>query len=324
MPAPQLLRKAFNSTQLGIATLMASYTAAFGQMAEPQQPEQKPDTLKDKAARVFNESEVTSTGWALPVAKLGTNTTLRTEVGYGDFTPGLFVNHKLGDGRGEIDAGFMNFSQNVFPLGDTLSFNSDGNLYSNGEQSGDQLGLRYKNTFNINSASRLDYAGFAGMSIDGFSPTVGVNAEYHRDLPGNWHFLGGAGVSYLGERDVVTLNGIAALQKTFTFEHFPDGRFTVGMQLKDEFGKDGRSRALAFTEYQTKFTKDGASWLYHFSGLFSAYAGTESHGGKAGVLYTPGKMSGGKKDFGVSFGPSVGWDSKQGGPQINLELRKGF
>lgn len=326
MPAPELVQKFVTATQLGITIGMASASTAFGQMAEPAPPEDKPDgTFKDKMTRVFRESEVTSTGWALPLAKLGDRTTLRTEVGYGDFTPGLFVNHKLAAG-GEFDAGFMNFSQNVFPLGDTLSFNSDGGLYSSGEQSGDQFGLRYKNKLDIDGKSRLEYSGFAGIALSGFSPSVGVNANYHRDLAGNWHFLAGAGVSYLGERDVVTLNGIAAVQKTFSFEHFPDGKWTLGVQLKEEFGgADARSRALAFTEYQTKFVgEDGPDWARKLSGLFSAYAGTESYGGKAGLLYTPGRMSGGKKDFGVSFGPSVGWDSRQGGPQINLELRAGF
>ncbi len=326
MSAPKFVRTLFNKTQVALGVGLASYTAAFGQMAEQQLPKENPDDgFKDRIKRVFNESEVTSTGWALPVAKLGEATTLRTEVGYGDFTPGLFVNHKLAEGKGEVDVGFMNFSQNVFPLGDTLSFNSEGNLYSNGEQSGDQLGLRYKNTFDLGKGARLDYAGFAGIAANGFSPTVGANAEYHRDLGGNWHFLGGAGVSYMGERDAVTLNGIAAVTKTFTFESLPDGRLTTGVQLKHEFGgEDARSRALAFVEYQTRLTKSDETWLRHVSALFTAYAGTESHGGKAGILYTPGKMSGGKKDFGVSFGPSVGWDSKQGGPQINLELRKGF
>ena len=325
MSAPKFVRTMFNKTQIAIGVGLASYTAAFGQMVEPQTPKEKDESFKDRVKRVFNESEVTSTGWALPVAKLGEATTLRTEVGYGDFTPGLFVNHKLQNGRGEFDAGFMNFSQNVFPLGDTLSFNSEGTLYSNGEQSGDQFGLRYKNTLDIDASSRLEYAGFAGIAANGFSPSVGVNANYHKDLSSNWHFLAGAGVSYLGEREAVTLNGIAAVQKTFTFETLPDGRFTAGVQLKDKFGgADAKSRALGFVEYQTRLTKSDDGWLRHVSALFTAYAGNESHGGKAGILYTPGKMSGGKKDFGVSFGPSVGWDSKQGGPQINLELRKGF
>lgn len=326
MPAPKLVQKFVSSAQVAAGVTLASATAAFGQMEEAQLPQEKPDTLKDKMTRVFNGSEVTSTGWALPVAKLGERTTLRTEVGYGDFTPGLFVNHKFAEGAGEIDAGFMNFSQNVFPLGDTLSFNSDGGLYSSGEQSGDQFGLRYKNTLQLGQGERLEYAGFAGVAANGFSPSVGVNANYHKDLSGNWHFLSGAGVSYLGEREAVTLNGIAAVQKTFSFNHFPDGKWTLGVQLKHEFGgADARSRALAFTEYQTKFVgEDGPAWLQKLSGLFTGYAGTESYGGKAGLLYTPGKMSGGKKDFGVSFGPSVGWDSKQGGPQINLELRAGF
>ncbi len=115
----------------------------------------------------MNPSDLDRLGAA--VAKLGEATTLRTEVGYGDFTPGFFVNHKLQGGRGEFDAGFMNFSQNVFPLGDTLSFNSEGTLYSNGEQSGDQFGLRYKNTLDIDSSSRLEYSGFAGIAASGFS-----------------------------------------------------------------------------------------------------------------------------------------------------------
>ena len=42
------------------------------------------------------------------------------------------------------------------------------------------------------------------------------------------------------------------------------------------------------------------------------------------MLYNPGKFGDKGRDFGVSFGPSVGWDSKEGGPQYNFELRAGF
>lgn len=319
-------RKALTSAKVGVGIGLASGTALFGQEATPQQPEDGGHDagVKNKLMEVFNHSEVSSTGWSLPLASLNSSgsTSLRAEVGYADATPGFYLRHVFESDRGQVDAGFMNFSQNVFPLGDTLSFNSKGDLYSNGEQTGDQLGLRYNNKLTLSPASSLEYAGFAGVSILNGAPSFGVNADYRHDM-GQWHLLAGAGLSWLGERDVLTFNAIGAAQRDFIFDSFPDGRLTAGLLLKEEFGKGGISRATAFAEYQTHLVKDGGpGWMKRISALFSAYGGTESYGGKAGVLYSPGKI--GKKDFGVSFGPSVGWDSKEGGPQYNFELRAGF
>jgi hypothetical protein len=299
----------------------------FGAEARAQSPADTNATpvITGKLHDMFNNSEVTSTGWSLPVATLDAagSTTVRAEVGYADATPGLYVRHAFAEGS-KVDAGFMNFSQNVFPLGDTLNFNSKGNLYSNGEQTGDQLGLRYSKTLTLGDVSSLDYAGFAGFSVKDGSPSVGINADYHRKL-GAWNLLAGAGVSWVGERKGSTFNAIAAVDRHFTFNNLPDGKFTTGLLLKEETTRDAQSRATLFAEYQTHVVKDdGPQWLHNVSGLFGTYAGTQSYGGKVGVLYSPGHIGDAKKDFGVSFGPSIGWDSKQGGPQINLELRAGF
>jgi hypothetical protein len=134
--------------------------------------------------------------------------------------------------------------------------------------------------------------------------------------------LAGGGAAWLGEKEGMALNAIGAAQHDFTYTTMPDGRLTMGIELKDQFGPRAQASATAFAEYQTHLEKDGPAWLHHLSALFGAYGGTQSYGGKAGILYTPHTV--GKKDFGVSFGPSIGWDSREGGPQVNLELRAGF
>lgn len=324
MSIKQVFKKALSSARVGVGLGIVSSGAFFAQEAQAQETNKVP-AITDKLHDIFNNSEVTSTGWSLPLASLNASgtTTFRAEVGYADATPGVYVRHTYADG-GKLDAGFMNFSQNVFPLGDTLNFNSKGDLYSNGEQTGDQLGLRYSRTMTLSDISSLDYAGFAGWSVQGGAPSVGVNADYHRKLGGQWNLLAGAGVSWLGERDGAAFNAIAAVDRHFTYQNFPDGKLTMGVLLKEEATRDAHSRATLFTEYQTHIAQDGPQWLHHISGLFGAYAGTQSYGGKVGVLYSPGKFGDKGKDFGVSFGPSVGWDSKERGPQINFELRSGF
>jgi hypothetical protein len=315
---------------------MVSLTALFGRYAEAQEtspPAPSPaasDTMTNNPSRlmqIFNNSEVTGTGWALPLAKLDASgsLTLRTELGYADPIPGLYVNDKFAPGAGEVDAGFMNFSQNIFPLGDTLNFNSKGDRYSNGEQTGKQLGLRYRNTFTFDNSSSLNYNAFVGYPAFGGGPSTGVNADMHEKL-GEWNLLQTASIAWLGERNVLALNSMAAASRTFSYTHLPDGKFTTGIELREEFGRKGESKATAFVEYQSHLVKqdEGPHWLRPFSALFGAYAGTQSHGGKVGLLYTPHGIGGENKDFGVSFGPSVGWDSRQGGPQYNFELRMGF
>ena len=316
-------RKALSSARLGIGLGLAGSAALCGQDARAQDTN-APPAITGKLHDIFNNSEVTSTGWSLPLASLNASgsTTLRAEVGYADATPGFYLRHAFEDG-GKADLGFMNFSQNVFPLGDTLNFNAKGNLYSNGEQTGDQLGLRYTKTLSLSGSSSLEYNGFAGYSVQDGAPSVGVNADYRRAL-GPWNLLAGGGVSWLGERNVAAFNGIAAVDRHFTYGSLPDGKLTLGLLVKDEMGRDAHSRATSFAEYQTHLVRDDGSWMHHLSLLFGGYAGTESHGGKAGLLYSPGKVGGHGKDFGVSFGPSVGWDSRQGGPQYNFELRTGF
>jgi hypothetical protein len=316
--------KALSSARFGIGLGLAGSAALSGQDARAQETN-APAGITEKMHDIFNHSEVTSTGWSLPLANLNASgsTTLRAEVGYADATPGFYLRHAFAD-DGKADLGFMNFSQNVFPLGDTLNFNSKGNLYSNGEQTGDQLGLRYTKTLALSGSSSLEYNGFAGFSVQDGSPSAGINADYRRAL-GTWNLLAGGGVSWLGERNVTTFNAIAAVDRHFTYNSLPDGKLTMGVLLKEEMGRDAHSRATAFAEYQTHLVRDdGPQWLHHLSLLFGGYAGTDSHGGKAGLLYSPGKVGEHGKDFGVSFGPSVGWDSRQGGPQYNFELRTGF
>ncbi len=57
MSAPKFVRTLFNKTQVAIGITLASYTAAFGQMAEQQTPKEKDEGFKDRVKRVFNESE---------------------------------------------------------------------------------------------------------------------------------------------------------------------------------------------------------------------------------------------------------------------------
>jgi hypothetical protein len=325
MSVTDAFKKARSSFKLLGITLAGSFSL-LGQEAEAQtapQPAPPPasSSLNDKLSDIFNHSEVTGTGWSLPVASLNSSgtTSLRVEVGYADATPGVYIRQTTPDG-GKIDAGFMNFSQNIFPIGDTLSFNSKGDLYSNGEQTGDQLGIRYNNKISLTPTSSFEYNAFAGWAVDGRGVSYGVNGDYRKNL-GQWNLLAGGGVSWLGERGVTAFNGIVAVDRHFTYGSLPDGKLTTGVLLKDELGNKGISKATAFAEYQSHLVTDN-SWFRHISALFSGYAGTQSYGGKAGLLYSPGVV--GAKDFGVSFGPSVGWDSRERGPQFNLELRAGF
>jgi hypothetical protein len=327
MASGHLFTRALSSLKTNVSIVLAGGTALFGQEAQAQNALSPPPApgITEKLHDIFNHSEVTGTGWSLPLASLNASntTSLRAEVGYADATPGFYVRHTFADG-GKADLGFMNFSQNVFPLGDTLSFNSKGDLYSNGEQSGDQLGLRYTKTLTLSPSSSLEYNGFAGWAVNGGNPTVGVNADY-RHKAGEWNLLFGGGISWMGERNIATFNAIAAADRHFTFDSLPDGKLTMGLLLKEEMGQGAHSRAIAFAEYQTHLVRDdGPRWLQHLSALFGVYAGTDSHGGKAGLLYSPGRIGEHGKDFGVSFGPSVGWDSKEGGPQYNFELRTKF
>jgi hypothetical protein len=321
-------RRFVSAVGTGLGIGLVGLSALFSERAGAQEalPPAPPPPATNTLTRIFNQSEVTSTGWALPLATLNTagTTTLRTELGYADPIPGLYLNHKFAPGAGEVDAGFMNFSQMVFPLGDTLNFNSKGDLYSNGEQTGKQLGLRYRNTADLGDGSSLEYSAFAGNSVFQGGVSAGATADYRRKL-GDWTLLTGASAAWLGERGVVALNGIGAVSRNFTFDGLPDGKFTTGLLLRDEFGRHGENKVTGFAEYQTHLVnKDGAAWARHFSALFAAYAGTQSHGGKVGLLYNPSGIGTAKKDFGVTFGPSIGWDSRQGGPQFNLELRTGF
>src|SRR5258708_6070540 len=105
MPADRRTKVPFTAVKASIGLGMVSCTSAFAQQSGPAATE---GPVKEWASTTFNNSEITSTGWALPLATLDDRTTVRTELSYADLVPGLYLNRKFGDGAGQADLGFMN------------------------------------------------------------------------------------------------------------------------------------------------------------------------------------------------------------------------